>query len=129
VHTSRNIIFNEVELAENISVKGFLQNIIASTNTTITSIFAENKENKENKFIAAKIRKTTFKIKLPKKVVEIIEISAKFINIIVLRRNPNIVYENFIKENLILPKVMTVKIISNKDMPSYEAAMANLKIF
>jgi hypothetical protein len=128
VHTSRNIIFNEVELAENISVKGFLQNIIASTNTTITSIFAENKENKENKFIAAKIRKTTFKIKLPKKVVEIIEISAKFINIIVLRRNPNIVYENFIKENLILPKVMTVKIISNKDKPSYEIAIANPEI-
>jgi hypothetical protein len=59
----------------------------------------------------------------------IIKISAKFINIIVSHRNSNIVYENLIKEDPILSKIMIIKIIFNKDKPSYEAAMANLKIF
>jgi hypothetical protein len=48
-------------------------------------------ENKENEFIAARIRKTIFKIELPKEAVELIKIFAKFINIIVPRRDPNIV--------------------------------------
>jgi hypothetical protein len=59
---------------------------------------------------------------------EITKISAKFINIIVLRRNPNIVYENLIKEDLILPKVMIIKISPNKNKPSYETAIANSEI-
>jgi hypothetical protein len=59
---------------------------------------------------------------------EVIKISAKFINIIALRRNPNIVYENFIKENPILLKAIIIKIIFNEDKPSYEIAMTNLKI-
>jgi hypothetical protein len=86
-------------------------------------------ENKENEFIAARIRKTIFKIELPKEAVELIKIFAKFINIIVLRRNPNIVYENFIKENPILSKIMIVKAIPNEDKSSYEIAIANFKIF
>jgi hypothetical protein len=86
-------------------------------------------ENKENKSIAAQIRKTTFKTDLSKKAVEITEISAKFIDIIVLRRNPNIVYENLIKEDPILSKVIIIKTIFNEDKPSYEIAMANSEIF
>jgi hypothetical protein len=86
-------------------------------------------ENKEDEFIAARIRKTIFKIELPKKVVEVTKISAKFINIIISRRNPNIVYENLIKENSILQKIIIVKIILNKDKPSYKIAIASPKIF
>jgi hypothetical protein len=59
----------------------------------------------------------------------ITKISAKFINIIVSRRNPNIVYENLIEENPILSKVIIIKAIPNKDKPSYEAAIVNPKIF
>jgi hypothetical protein len=59
----------------------------------------------------------------------IIKISAKFINIIALRRNPNIVYKNFIEENPTLSKIMIVKTIFNKNKPSYEIAIINLKIF
>jgi hypothetical protein len=61
--------------------------------------------------------------------VRITKISAKFIDIIALRRNPNIVYENLIKEDFILLKVIIIKVIFNKDKPSYEIAIANLKIF
>jgi hypothetical protein len=86
-------------------------------------------KNKENESIAARIRKTIFKIELSKEVVEITKISTKFIDIIVLRRNPNIVYENFIEENPILSKVIIAKIISNEDKPSYETAIVNFKIF
>jgi hypothetical protein len=99
---------------------------MAPINIIITNIFAKYKEDES---IAAQIRKIIFKIKLFKEVVEITEISAKFINMIVLRRNPNIVYENFIEEDLILSKIMIAKIISNKDKPSCEIAMANFKIF
>jgi hypothetical protein len=77
----------------------------------------------------ARICKIIFKIKLSKEAAGITKIFIKFINMIVLRRNSNIVYENLIKENLILPKIMIVKIIPNKDKPSYETAMTNLKIF
>jgi hypothetical protein len=86
-------------------------------------------ENKEDEFIAARTRKTIFKIKLSKEAMGIIKIFAKFIGVIALRRNPNIVYENLIEENPILLKIMIVKIIPNKDKPSYEIAMANPKIF
>jgi hypothetical protein len=126
VHTSQDIIFNEAELIRNISVKDLPQNITALTNTTIINTLTENKKNKS---ITARTRKTIFKIELPKEVVEIIKISAKFINIVVLRRNPNIAYENFIKEDPILSKIMIIKIISNKDKSSYEAAIINPKIF
>jgi hypothetical protein len=126
VYISRDIIFNEAELIGNISVRDLPQNITALINNIITNTLTENKKNK---FIAARIRKTIFKIKLPKEAVRITKISAKFINIITLRRDPNIVYENFIKENLTLSKIIIIKIIPNKDKPSYEAAMANLKIF
>jgi hypothetical protein len=85
-------------------------------------------KHKENKFIAVRIRKAIFKIKLFKEVMEVTEISAKFINIVVLRRDPNIVYENLIKENFILPKIIIIKIISNKDKPSYEITIINFEI-
>jgi hypothetical protein len=73
----------------------------------------------------ARIRKTTFKIKLFKEAMRITKIFTKFINIIVLRRNPNIVYENLIKENSTLSKIIITKIIPNKDNPSYKIAIAN----
>jgi hypothetical protein len=126
VHISRDIIFNETELIRNINVKDFPQNITAPINTTTINTFTENKKNKS---LAARIRKTISKIKLSKKAVEITKIFAKFIDIIALRRNPNIVYENLIEEDPILSKIMIIKIISNKDKPSYEIAMANFKIF
>jgi hypothetical protein len=86
-------------------------------------------ENKENKFIAARIRKIISKIKLLKEVVKVIKISAKFINIIISRRNPNIVYENLIEENFILLKIIIIKIIFNEDKSLYEIAMVSFKIF
>jgi hypothetical protein len=58
----------------------------------------------------------------------ITKIFAKFINIIALRRNPNIVYENLIKKDLILLKIMIIKIIFNEDKLSYEIAIASFKI-
>jgi hypothetical protein len=61
--------------------------------------------------------------------VEVIKISTKFINMIVPRCNPNIVYEDLIEKNPTLLKIMIVKAISNKDKSSYEAAMASFKIF
>jgi hypothetical protein len=45
VHISRNVIFNETELAGNISVGGLFQSIIAPINITITNTFTENKKN------------------------------------------------------------------------------------
>jgi hypothetical protein len=125
-YISRDITFNETELTENISVKILFQSITAPTNTTTIHMFTENKENES---IAAQTRKTRFKIELPKKAVEITKISTKFINVIISRRNSNIVYENLIEENLILSKVIIIKSISNKDKPSYEIAIANFKIF
>jgi hypothetical protein len=90
-------------------------------------------ENKENELIAARIRKTIFKVELSKEVnpevVRITKISAKFINMIVLRRNSNIVYENFIEENPILPKIIIIKLIFNEDKPSYEIAIVNYIIY
>jgi hypothetical protein len=125
VHISRDMIFNEVELAGNMSVKSFFQDITASTNITITSILTENKEDES---IAARIRKTTFKIELPKEAVKVIKISAKFIGMIALRRNPNIVYEDLIEENPTLSKAIIAKIISNEDKPSYEIAIISPKV-
>jgi hypothetical protein len=61
--------------------------------------------------------------------VGITEIFAKFIDIIVSRRNPNVVYEIFIEENLILSKIIIIKIIFNEDKPLYEVTIANFKIF
>jgi hypothetical protein len=61
--------------------------------------------------------------------VRITKISAKFIDMIILRRNPNIVYENFIEEDPTLSKVIIAKAISNKDKSSYEIAIVNFKIF
>jgi hypothetical protein len=95
------MIFNEAELIGNINIRDLPQNITASTNTIITNILTKNKENEP---IAARIRKITFKIELSKEAIEITEISAKFINIIVPRRNPNIVYENLIKKTLYYQK-------------------------
>jgi hypothetical protein len=69
------------------------------------------------------------KLNYLKKIIEITKIFTKFINIIVPRRNPNIVYENLIEENPILSKIIIIKIISNKDKPSYEITIANFKIF
>jgi hypothetical protein len=126
VHILRNMIFNEAELAENINVESLPKDITAPINITITSIFTKNKENES---IAARTRKTIFKIELPKEAVEFTKISTKFINIIIPRRNPNIVYENLIKENPTLPKTIIVKTIPNNNKPSYETAMANPKIF
>jgi hypothetical protein len=125
VHISRNIIFNEIELIENINVKNLSQDITASINIIIINTLTENKKNK---FIAARTRKTISKIKLPKEAMRITKIFTKFINMIVLRRNPNIVYENFIEENSILSKIMIAKIILNKDKPSYEIEIINPKI-
>jgi hypothetical protein len=66
---------------------------------------------------------------LPKKAIEIIKIFTKFINIIISCRNPNIVYENIIKKDLTLLKIIIIKIIPNEDKPSYEIAIANFEIF
>jgi hypothetical protein len=85
-------------------------------------------ENKKNKFITARTRKTIFKIKLPKEVIKVTKIFTKFINIIILYRNPNIVYENLIKKNFTLSKIIIIKIILNKNKPSYEIAIASPKI-
>jgi hypothetical protein len=52
----------------------------------------------------------------------------KFIDMVVSRRNPNIVYENLIKNNPILSKIIIIKIIPNEDKPSYETAIASPKI-
>jgi hypothetical protein len=125
VHTSRDIIFNETELTRNISVKGLPQSITAPTNIITTNILTENKKDKS---IAARTRKAIFKTELPKEVVKITKISAKLINMIVSRRNPNIVYKNLIEKDPTLPKIIIAKIIPNEDKPSYEIAMANLKI-
>jgi hypothetical protein len=125
VHISRDIIFNETELTGNINVGGFLQNTTASTNIIITNMLTENKENES---IAARTRKIIFKIELPKEAVEITKISAKFINMIVSRRNPNIMYENLIEEDPTLPKIMIIKTIPNENKSSYETAMANPEI-
>jgi hypothetical protein len=86
-------------------------------------------ENKEDKSIAARIRKTIFKIELSKEVVGIIKIFVKFINMVVLRRNPNIVYEDLIEKDLTLLKIMIIKAIPNENKPSYEIAMASPEIF
>jgi hypothetical protein len=126
------MIFNEAELAENKNIRDLPQSITAPINTTTIDILAENKENES---IAARIRKTIFKIifkaELPKeinsKTIEITKIFAKFINVIISRRNPNIVYENLIKKNLTLSKIIIIKTISNEDKPSYETAITNLK--
>jgi hypothetical protein len=125
VHISRDMIFNETELAGNMSVEGLSQDITAPTNIIITSMLTENKENES---IAARIRKAIFKIELPKEAVGVTKISTKFIDMIAPRRNPNIVYENFIEEDPILSKIMIAKTIPNKDKSSYEAAMANPEI-
>jgi hypothetical protein len=61
--------------------------------------------------------------------VEITKIFAKFIDMIVLLRNPNIVYEDLIEKDSILSKIMIVKIILNKDKPSYKIAMISFEIF
>jgi hypothetical protein len=86
-------------------------------------------KNKENEFIAARTRKTIFKIELSKEVVRITKIFTKFINMITLRRNPNIVYKNLIKEDPTLLKIIIAKAIPNEDKPSYEIAMASSEIF
>jgi hypothetical protein len=57
------------------------------------------------------------------------KIFTKFIDMIALRRNSNIVYENLIEEDLILSKIMIVKIIFNEDKSSYEIAIISSKIF
>jgi hypothetical protein len=113
-------------LTGNINIEGLSQNITASINITITSTFTENKKDE---FIAARIRKTIFKIKLFKEAIEVTKIFAKFIDIIASRRNPNIVYEDLIKENSILLKAMIIKIIPKKDKSSYEITIINPKIF
>jgi methionine synthase II (cobalamin-independent) len=126
VHISRNMIFNEIELAGNISVRDLPQSITAPTNITTTNMLTENKENES---IAARIRKIISKTKLSKEAVKIIKVSAKLIDMIAPRRNPNIVYKDLIKENLTLPKAMIIKIIPNEDKPSYEITMISLEIF
>jgi hypothetical protein len=107
------------------NVGGPPQSTTAPTNIIIISMLTENKEDES---IAARIRKAIFKIELSKEAVGVTKIFAKFIDMIVLRRNPNIVYENFIKKNFLLLKIMIVKIIFNKDKTSYEAAIANSEI-
>jgi hypothetical protein len=94
-------------------------------------------ENKKDKFIAARIRKVIFKIiskvELSKETnseaVGVIEISTKFINMIVPRRDPNIVYEDLIEDDPILSKIIIAKIIPNEDKPSYEITMVNSEAF
>jgi hypothetical protein len=126
MHILRDVIFNETELTGNINVKDLPQDITAPTNTTTINTFTENKKNKS---IAARIRKTIFKIELPKEAIEVTKIFTKFIDMIVPRRNPNIVYENLIEKDPTLSKIIIIKIIFNEDKPSYEIAMANSEIF
>jgi hypothetical protein len=83
------------------NVEGLPQNTTAPTNTTTINMFTENKEVKP---IAARTRKTTFKIELPKKAVGVTKAPAKLIDMVVPRRNPNIVYEDFIEEDFTLLK-------------------------
>jgi hypothetical protein len=120
------MIFNETELIKNINIRNLLQNIIALINIIIINTFTENKKDK---FIAARIRKIIFKIELPKEVMGITKVFAKFINMIALRRDPNIVYKNLIEENPTLPKIIIIKIILNEDKPSYEVAIVSSEIF
>jgi hypothetical protein len=61
--------------------------------------------------------------------VEITKISAKFIDIVISRRNPNMVYKNFIEKNPTLSKIMIIKIIFNEDKSSYEIAITSSEIF
>jgi hypothetical protein len=61
--------------------------------------------------------------------VRVTKISTKFINIIVSRRNPNMVYEDLIKEDPILLKIIIAKIIPNENKPPYEIAIINSEIF
>jgi hypothetical protein len=107
------------------NVRNLPQNITAPTNITTINMLTENKKNKP---IAARIRKTIFKIELSKKAIRITKTSAKFIDIIALRRDPNIVYENLIEKDPILSKIIIIKIIPNEDKPSYETAIVSLKI-
>jgi hypothetical protein len=65
------VIFNETELAENMSVGGLSQNIIAPTNIITINMLTENKEDE---FIPERIRKSIFKIELPKETVGVIKI-------------------------------------------------------
>jgi hypothetical protein len=124
------MIFNEAELAGNMSVRGLSQGITAPTNITTTSMFAENKKDES---IATRIRKIifkiTFKAELPKEAVGVIKVSAKLIDVVASCWDPNIVYEDLIEEDPTLLKVMIVKAILNEDKPSYEIAMANPEIF
>jgi hypothetical protein len=126
VHISRDIIFNEAELAGNISVENLSQSTTAPINITITSMLTENKKDES---IAARTRKATFKIELPKEAVGIIKVFAKLIDVVAPRRNPNIVYEDLIEKDPILSKIIIAKTIPNEDKSSYEAAMTSPETF
>jgi hypothetical protein len=62
--------------------------------------------------------------------VEVTEASTKFVDIIVSRRNFNIIYKEFYEENPPLPKIIITKIIiNNENKSSYETAMAGPEIY
>jgi hypothetical protein len=76
VYILRDMIFNEAELIENMSVGDFPQNITAPTNIITISMLTENKDDE---FIATRIRKIIFKIELSKEAVGVTEISSDMI--------------------------------------------------
>jgi hypothetical protein len=149
VHISRDVIFNEAELAENKDVRDSFQGATAPVTTandastiptttdndiSITSdTIEETDKDVKNGLIAGRTRKATNKAELPKKAfrkaVGATEAPMKLVNIIVPPRDPNIMYKELYEEDPPLPKAMIVKLVThNENKPSYEAAMAGPEV-
>ncbi len=107
-------------MAGSINVGDLSQNTTAFTAAAITSTLP----------ITARITpEIVFGPKLPDQVIsEAVGVTgppAKFINIIVPRRNLDIIYEDLIEKEPPLPKTLAAKLaIENDDKPSYDAAIA-----
>jgi hypothetical protein len=137
VHTSRDVTFNEAELAGSKDVGDPSQGATApattasdtSTIPTTTANTEETDEDAEDGPVAGRTRKATNKAELPKKALQkavgATEAPMKFVGVIILPRDPNIVYEELYEEDLPLPKTIIAKLVThNEDKPSYETAMA-----
>jgi hypothetical protein len=132
---SRDVIFNEAELAGNKDVRDLSQGATAPATTannasTIPATTEEtDEENMKDSLIVGRTRKATNKVELSKKVLQeavgATETPIKLINAVVRRRDPNIVYKEFYEKDPPLPKAMIAKLVSyNEDKPSYETAIA-----
>jgi hypothetical protein len=139
VHISRDVTFNETELAESKDVRnpsqGVTALIIIANDISITpDTIKVTDKNVENGPVTGRTRKVTNKNKLFKKVfqetVETTEALIKFVSVIVSPRDPNIVYEELYEKNPPLPKAMITKlIIHNENKPLYEIAIAGSEAF